>query len=137
MRNFVYCYFFSLVLLACTNDKLDAVYSNSEGVYCVDLSISDTTFTNSEKKSFENAKLSLNKDRTFTVSHFKTANGTNSGDWEIIGGGIERRIRLNYSWGYDEIDVCNSGNCVLILQAPKYVRNKIVGYRDLAFRKCK
>lgn len=80
MRNFVYCYFFSLVLLACTNDKLDVVFSNSKGVYCVDLSISDTTFTNSEKKSFENAKLTLNKDGTFTVSHLKTVDGTNSGD---------------------------------------------------------
>lgn len=134
---FICTYLFSLVscLSSCSDNEKKILFDKAVGEYKVDFKSSDTNFTIKEKSYYNNSKLNLKSDGTFEFSQYVPANHGTSGKWEIIGGEIERRLRFNYCWGYEETDICGTKNCILLLKIPEYSDNIVNGYRNLAYRK--
>ncbi len=120
---------------SCSDSDSILLFNKAVGEYVVDFNSSDTNFTGKERNYYNNATLKLNDDGTFIFSQYVPSNRSTSGNWEIVGSEIERRLRLNYCWGYEETDICETKNCVIYFKIPLYQDNIVNGYRNLAYRK--
>lgn len=119
--------------------EIKKLEDSTSGIYIVDLSHSNASFTEKEIEYYKEVILELKKNGIFKFSKPVPASwGSSSGEWKVEGKDIERHVSLEYENGKTaNVSACIKVDCFIEIAIPVYAENLLSDWKYLKFQRMK